>query len=169
MDIPDVAVLVAGVGPMQQKMEDRISSLGLEKIVTLLGRRDDISALMTCASVLLLTSAYEGMPNVVMEAQLLGLPVVATRVGGTPDCVEEGHTGFLRPPEDVEGLASDCITLLRSGELRKKMSDAATARMTSMFSIDAMVSSYLRVLDNKEEGAANPPEKADLPMGERGQ
>jgi glycosyltransferase involved in cell wall biosynthesis len=169
MEVPDVAVLVAGVGPMLQKMKDRIFSLGLETIVTLLGRRDDISGLMTCASVLLLTSTFEGMPNVVMEAQLLGLPVVATRVGGTPDCVEEGCTGLLRSPEDIEGLAVDCIALLRSAELRKRMSDAATTRMISMFSIDAMVSSYLRVLDNKDQGTANPSEEADLSMREDGQ
>ena len=165
-EIPDVAVLVAGVGPLQQKMQDHISLLGLEKIVTLLGRRDDISGLMACASVLLLTSAFEGMPNVVMEAQLLGLPVVATRVGGTSDCVEDGRTGLLRPPEDIEGLAADCITLLRSAELRKTMSDAATARMISKFSIDAMVSSYLRVLESHDKGMANPSEETDLSMRE---
>ena len=63
--------------------------------MTLLGRRDDVPDLMQISSLLLLTSCFEGMPNVLMEAQALGLPVVASNVGGVPDCMIDGETGYL--------------------------------------------------------------------------
>jgi glycosyltransferase involved in cell wall biosynthesis len=144
--IADVRVLVAGVGPMHQAMQDRIEKVGLEKQMTLLGRREDVSTLMSFASLLLLTSAFEGMPNVVMEAQLLGLPVVATRVGGTPDCVKDGYTGLLRPVDDVDGIADACIAVLSSRQVQSAMGKAARERMTTIFSPNTMVSSYLQLV-----------------------
>ena len=148
-EITNLRVLVAGLGPMHQQMQDCIVEVGLEKQMTLLGRREDVSTLMRCASLLLLTSAFEGMPNAVMEAQLLGVPVVATRTGGTPDCVKDGHTGFLLPVDDVNGMAKACIEVLGSPELRRAMSKAAQERMTTMFSPDAMVTRYLQLVRDK--------------------
>jgi glycosyltransferase involved in cell wall biosynthesis len=147
-EVSDIRVLVAGVGPMHQDMQDRIENLGLEKQMTLLGLREDISALLSCASLLLLTSSFEGMPNVVMEAQLLGLPVVATKVGGTPDCVKDGLTGLLLPVDDVNGIAKACIAVVGSPELRDAMGRAARERMTTLFSRDAMVAGYLQLVQH---------------------
>jgi glycosyltransferase involved in cell wall biosynthesis len=90
------------------------------------------------------------MPNVVMEAQLLGLPVVATKAGGTSDCIQEGHTGLLLPVDDVNGLAKACISVLNFPELKNTMGKAAMERMTTMFSRDAMVAHYLQLV---QEGA----------------
>jgi glycosyltransferase involved in cell wall biosynthesis len=134
---------------MHQQMQDFIVEVGLEKQMTLLGRREDVSTLMRCASLLLLTSAFEGMPNAVMEAQLLGVPVIATKTGGTPDCVKHGHTGFLLPVDDVNGMAKACIEVLGSPELRRAMGKAAQERMTTMFSPDAMVTRYLQLVRDK--------------------
>jgi glycosyltransferase involved in cell wall biosynthesis len=150
-EVTDLRVLVAGVGPLQRDMQDYIEKLGLERHITLLGRREDVPALMSCASLLLLTSSFEGMPNVVMEAQLLGLPVVATKAGGTSDCIQEGHTGFLLPVDDVGGLAKACIAVLGSPGFSDTIGKAAKEGMTTMFSRDAMVARYLQLV---QEGAS---------------
>jgi glycosyltransferase involved in cell wall biosynthesis len=124
-------------------MEKLTRELGLEANVTLLGRRNDVAALMSCSSLLLLTSTHEGMPNVVMEAQLLGLPVVATRAGGTADLVLDGVTGSLRPIGDVRGLANACLSILNDPELRRRMGEAGRMHMAQDFSRKAMTDRYI--------------------------
>jgi len=82
--------------------------------IRLLGRRSDVNVLMKRASVLLLTSQKEGMPNVVMEAQLMGIPVVATDAGGTRDTVIEGRTAILAPvamSRHWRRLSPDCCSI----------------------------------------------------------
>ena len=143
--IPGVRVFIVGVGPLKDKAEALIESLHLRAAVMLLGRRTDISALMQVASIGLLTSTHEGMPNVVMEAQLFGLPMVATRAGGTPDIIVDGATGYVRPIGDIEGLASACISLLRDVELRAAMGAAARKRTPEQFSKARMVDRYIEL------------------------
>jgi glycosyltransferase involved in cell wall biosynthesis len=141
--IPGLRVFVAGIGPMQREVEDRISALGLESVVSLLGRRNDVPELLSVATLLLLASNFEGMPNVVMEAQLMGVPVVATRTGGTPDIVIDGRTGYLADAGDIDGLARFCIALLRDGMNATAMGHAGRERMRSFFSRDLMIERYL--------------------------
>ena len=118
--VPGARAFVAGVGLLEGDMRRRIDELGLSDSLTLLGRRDDVLELMRISSVLLLTSSLEGMPNVVMEAQAVGLPVVASNVGGVSDCMVDGETGYLVDPEDSEGYAAKCIKLLESERLRTR-------------------------------------------------
>jgi glycosyltransferase involved in cell wall biosynthesis len=102
--VPDLRVLIAGTGPLRDDVEKWIHAFGLEGKVTLLGRRTDVPALMSVASLLLLTSTHEGMPNVVMEAHCAGLPVVARapenrRRGGARDtdtCIQSAMLGVDR-------------------------------------------------------------------------
>ncbi len=75
-------------------MRRRIEELNSAESLVLLGRRDDVLQLMQVSSLLLLTSNFEGMPNVVMEAQAVGIPVVAPNVGGVSDCMIDGKTGI---------------------------------------------------------------------------
>ena len=110
--VGNVRFLVAGVGPFESAMRRRIEELDLMQKFVLLGRRDDVPDLMAISSLLLLTSSFEGMPNVVMEAQLSGLPVVASRVGGVSDCMVDGETGYIVEPDDYEGFAERCVRIL---------------------------------------------------------
>jgi glycosyltransferase involved in cell wall biosynthesis len=151
----NVRFLIAGTGPMEQEMKDRIHALGLNTVVTLLGRRDDISVIMSWASLLLLTSSFEGMPNAVMEAQLLGLPVVGPYVGGMPDCVEDGRTGFLVRDDNTEEMANACIAILKSPDMKRTMGEAAAQRMKSRFTRDAMISSYLELVYTAAENESH--------------
>jgi glycosyltransferase involved in cell wall biosynthesis len=152
-EVPALRILIAGVGPCEGAMRRRIAELGLESRISLLGRRHDVSGLLATASLLLLTSAFEGMPNIVMEAQSAGVPVVASRVGGVPDCVVDGVTGFVLDLEDTRGFVSCCVQLLGDSALRARMGAAAADSMRRFFSKTALAERYLRVA-NSLDGAA---------------
>jgi asparagine synthase (glutamine-hydrolysing) len=145
-DCPDVRILIAGMGPLWRELEQKIQDYGLANHVRLLGRRDDVYALMTLATTLLLTSTKEGMPNVVVEAQALGTAVVATDAGAVPDIIEHGKTGFIRPIGDVEGLAVDCLKLLADKSLAKAMGEAGRLATITKFPKSQLAAGYLAAL-----------------------
>jgi glycosyltransferase involved in cell wall biosynthesis len=103
---------------------------------TLLGRRDDAPALLAAADVALLTSRVEGTPNVLMEAQAAGTPVVATRVGGIPDAVRDGATGLLAASGDAPALAQAVVSLLVDRAMHARMSAAAAEFARAEFSLE---------------------------------
>jgi glycosyltransferase involved in cell wall biosynthesis len=142
--VPNLRVLIAGVGPMQSTLEQTIRGLDLD--AQLLGQRDDVPLLMRIASLVLLASRHEGMPNVLMEAQLLGVPVVATRVGGAADCVLDGVTGFLRDKEDVSGLVQACTRLLRDTRMATRMGTQASAYMRTHFTKERLAAQHVRLV-----------------------
>lgn len=146
---PQARGFVAGVGPFEEQMRARIGELGLQDSLTLLGRRDDVADLMQISSLLLLTSSFEGMPNVVMEAQAMHLPVVAPSVGGVADCMVDGATGYLVDRDDVAGFARRCIELLSDDQLRSRFGVNGAAYMRSSFSRRAMAERYLQVLQGE--------------------
>lgn len=147
--VPGARAFVAGVGQFKEQMQRRVEELGLRDSLTLLGRRDDVPELMQISSLLLLTSSFEGMPNVVMEAQALGLPVVASSVGGVPDCMINGETGYLVDRDDMGGFAQRCIELLRNDHLRNRFGANGAEYMRSSFSRRAMAERYLQVLQGE--------------------
>ena len=157
--ILDARAFIVGVGLIEEEMQRRIDELGLQDSVTLLGRRDDVLELMQISSLLLLTSSFEGMPNVVMEAQAVGLPVVASNVGGVPDCMIEGETGYLVDRDDVEGFAHRCIELLEDRHLRARIGVNGGAYMRSSFSRHAMAERYLELL---RDDAITPSEELEM-------
>ena len=128
-------------------MRQRIDELKLHASITLLGRREDVLHLMEISSLLLLTSRFEGMPNVVMEAQAVGIPVVAPDVGGVADCMIDGRTGYLVEPDDTDAFAQRCIELIENEELRRKFGASGAAHMRHSFSRRVMAQCYLDVLE----------------------
>jgi glycosyltransferase involved in cell wall biosynthesis len=144
--VPNMQVLIAGIGPMEAKLAAEIQQRGITDYVKLLGRRNDICELMRVSSLLLLTSVFEGTPNVVLEAQALGLPVVATTVGGIPDVVIDGKTGFLVNVDDPSAMVNACIRIMTDENLRIRMGEAARLRIANSFSVRAMVDDYLELL-----------------------
>lgn len=146
--VPDVRFVVAGVGPMLAKLEDKIDELELRDVVQLLGRRDDVPALLGAADMMLLTSRLEGMPNVVLEAQFSGLPVVATDAGASGQIVADGETGYICEIGDIKGLADRCIALLKDSDLRSRMAASAKARIGQKHSKEMLAQSYVDVLNS---------------------
>lgn len=144
--VPEVRVLIAGVGPLDAALAMAIQQRGISDYLKLLGRRDDVHQLMQVSSLLLLTSSFEGTPNVVMEAQALGVPVVATKVGGVADIVVDGETGFLADKDDEAALADRCVRILLDKTIRVRMGMAAKSRMAKLFSVETMVKQYLELI-----------------------
>ena len=103
---PETVLLLAGRGALQDETEALARELHLDSAVRFLGVRDDVPALLDAADGYVMSSAWEGLPMVLLEASASGLPVVTTNVGGNAEAVLDGETGFLVAPRDHQKLAS---------------------------------------------------------------
>jgi glycosyltransferase involved in cell wall biosynthesis len=141
----DVCLVLVGDGPEAGLIEAMIRERGLAGRVRMLGRRLDVPRLLRAADLALLTSVSEGIPLSLIEAMAAGLPVVATRVGGVPEVVEEGRTGLLAPAGDHEALAGLLLRLAGDPDLRARMGRAGRERARELFSEDRMVAEYEQI------------------------
>ena len=117
---PEAILLLVGRGALQADTEAFVQELGLGSNVRFLGVRDDVPELMRAADGYVMSSAWEGMPIVLLEAAAGGLPVVSTRVGGNHEVVLEGESGFLVPPRDPEALGAAMQRLMEVPEARRR-------------------------------------------------
>ena len=140
----DLLLMLVGEGPLRVVLEELVRRLGLSKNVLFLGsvNRDKIPEVLAITDVFVLPSLMEGLPTAVLEAMAAGCPVVATRVGGTPEAVSDGETGFLVEPRDPTMLAERIGQLLRDKDLRRRMGEAAGKRVEEHFSLDSMIKQY---------------------------
>jgi glycosyltransferase involved in cell wall biosynthesis len=136
---PELRVLVAGDGAERVRLESLIEELGLADTVLLLGTRRDVPDILVAADVAVCCSDFEGTPLSVMEYMGAGKPVVATRVGGLPEVVQDGVHGFLIPPRDPVGLADALARLLEDEPLRRRLGEAARVRQQTTFDLDGAV------------------------------
>ncbi len=150
---PDAIVLLAGEGPMRAELEARLAGWN-EGRLRLLGRREDVGALLSLADLLLHTSRQEGSPNALIEAQSLGCPVVATRGGGTVDAVEDGGSGYLCAVGDAASLASRASALLKDEDRRRKMSSRAREFAQEKFGLTRMVDETLALYARRASQAS---------------
>ncbi|HEY8258004.1 MAG TPA: glycosyltransferase [Gemmatimonadales bacterium] len=109
---PEAILLLVGRGSLQPETEALADSLGLRPAVRFLGVRQDIPQVMSAADGYVMSSAWEGMPMVLLEAAAAGLPIVATMVGGNLEVVSDGETGFLLPPGDSDALSEAMLRLM---------------------------------------------------------
>ncbi len=143
--IPGLRLLLVGDGDQRAAIEETICKRGLEECVTLAGTREDIADLLAASDVFLMSSISEGIPLTVIEAMAARRPVVSTSVGGLPELVEHGVSGFLAPSGDDAQLAASLIELYRSPALRNQMADVAAKSAREKFSLDGMLDSYRNV------------------------
>jgi glycosyltransferase involved in cell wall biosynthesis len=136
--VPGVRFVAVGQGPQEVEVRALHARLGLGDRFQLLGYRPDAVQVMAAFDVFVLASHWEGLPVAVMEALALGLPVVATDVGGVSEVVEHGREGLLVPHDRPSELASALIDVLTDCEDRRKMA-ASAARRGEECSIDAAV------------------------------
>lgn len=102
---PDARLFIAGQGNLTTNIKQLVVEMGLERVVNFLGIRNDIPELMNAADAYVMSSEWEGLPLVLLEAAAIGLPIVATDVGGNREVVLDGLSGFLVPPKDYVSLA----------------------------------------------------------------
>jgi glycosyltransferase involved in cell wall biosynthesis len=144
-EIPELRLLLAGDGEERAAIEQTIRERKLEQNVTLAGTRKDVADLLAASDVFLMSSISEGIPLTVIEAMAARRPVVATAVGGLPELVEHGVTGFLTPSGDDAALSASLIQLHREPALRERMAYAAAQLATRQFSLDGMLNSYRNI------------------------
>jgi glycosyltransferase involved in cell wall biosynthesis len=143
---PSVRFTVVGDGPMRATVEEQARALGLGESLELVGERGDVDEVLRAADLFWLTSSWEGMPNVVLEAMASGLPVVATDVGGTRELINSGREGFLVRPYQAEELVHYTLNLVRDRDLRVGFGEAARRRALG-FSLPRMVAGTQAVYD----------------------
>ncbi|MFA4989589.1 MAG: glycosyltransferase family 4 protein [Candidatus Omnitrophota bacterium] len=137
--IPGVKFILAGDGILRKRVERLIAGSHLEGKVILTGWRRDIRRVLSALDVFVLTSLWEGLPVTVLEAMAAAKVVIATDTGGVREAVENGRTGFLIQPHDVEGLAKKLVSLLMEDELRVKLGRSAREYLKYHFKADAMI------------------------------
>jgi len=122
----------------ERQLRGLVAELDLERTVSLLGPRRDVPELLAAFDVAAISSDFEGSPLSLLEYMQAAKPVVATRVGGVPDMVEDGVTGLLVEPRDSEALAAALSELIQEPERATKMGEAGRERQQREFSLDAM-------------------------------
>lgn len=143
--LPGARFLIVGDGPLRGEVEDAVKRAGLGAHVIMTGYRSDIPELLATMDVVVLTSRWEGMPMVVLEAMASARPVVAPALPGLDEVIEDGVTGTLTPPGNLAALAQAVIALLRDAPARRTLGARAQARAHDEFALDRMVSSTLEV------------------------
>jgi glycosyltransferase involved in cell wall biosynthesis len=138
----DVHLLMVGTGPLRQRLELHSDELGLSDRVHFLGSRPDVPRLLTSADVFVLTSETEGMPAVLIEAGMSGLPSVAFNVGGVAEVLDHGVTGMLIAPGDLKGFGEALARLCRDRDRRTRMGDAARRRCLDHFDLRTIALEY---------------------------
>jgi glycosyltransferase involved in cell wall biosynthesis len=145
-------LIFVGDGPLLEKCRAKARILKLTPGVQFLGERHDVADLLAQSHIAVLSSNWEGLPISILEAMRAGLPVVATRVGGVPELVEDGITGYLVPPHDPRALATALQRLLDSPEDRHRMGQRGREKMLRQFSVECMVAKTLEVYRDVLEG-----------------
>ncbi len=145
---PDAHLWIAGEGPELGAVRRRVMAENLASRVRLLGPRDDLEECLRAADLLVLTSDTEGIPAVILEAAMAGLPVVATEVGGISECVRNGDTGVLVDREDVEGFVGQVVRLLGDAEARRRMGREARRWAQERFSMENVSGQYLELYES---------------------
>lgn len=150
---PDVWFLVVGDGAIKDELEEQARRLGLGRRIVFTGFRSDVPELLSEAAISVLPSLSEGTSNTLLESMAAGIPVVATRVGGNPEVIEDGVSGLLVPPRDSAALAAAMGRLLEDEDLAHKLGQAGIGRVAELFSIEGSVDQtehlYQRLVEAK--------------------
>jgi glycosyltransferase involved in cell wall biosynthesis len=131
---PDAAFLLAGDGPLLAQLKQLAKKLGIDGRVHFLGFRDDITDILNCLDIFVVSSHHEGVPTVVLEVMALGKAVVATAVGGIKEIIESDVSGILVRAGDADAIAAACDKVLDNDDLREKIVHAARETVEREFS-----------------------------------
>ncbi len=136
---PDTYYLVVGDGPRREALLKEASKLALNERVIFAGMRKDVADLLAASDVFVLPTLTEALPTVLAEAMALRLPIVASAVGGIPEMISNGKSGYLVKPGNPAELSDVCLKLLSSSESRRSMGDEGLKIAHQKFSIETQV------------------------------
>jgi len=135
-------LLIVGEGPELSRAEQLIEQLGVTAHVELVGEAQDVVGLLSISDLFVLPSLQESFGLSALEAMACGVPVVASNVGGLPEVVEHGVTGFLHPPDDVQGMAESAIAILSDPAAHARMAIEGIRLARERFSANRIVPQY---------------------------
>jgi glycosyltransferase involved in cell wall biosynthesis len=143
---PRAVLVIVGQGSLHAEAEALTAELGLREAVRFLGARDDVPAVMSAADGYVMSSAWEGMPMVLLEAAAAGLPIVATAVGGNGEVVRDGESGFLVPARDSEVLRAGMLRLMAlPEEQRRAMGERGREHVRANYGLQRVAERWERV------------------------
>jgi glycosyltransferase involved in cell wall biosynthesis len=159
LEFPGLRLEIAGTGPQREDLEIEIGRLGLAGRIRFLGWQQDLRPIFRSWDIFAMPSLDEGLPIAVLEAMAQGLPIIATSVGGLPELIEDGRTGYLVPRSDVAALARCLRLLILDPERRRAMGAAGRERVRDHFSAARMVAEIAAIYDSLVAGGQqNEPE-----------
>jgi glycosyltransferase involved in cell wall biosynthesis len=154
---PDVQFQIVGDGPCRERLIEQAGASGVWPRIRFMGHREDVPAILSASDLFVLPSQSEASPNVVLEAMAAALPVVASRVGGIPELVDDGVTGHLVPPGNPDALATALLDLLDHAGRRAAFGRSGRARVEQQYSFDRMVAQFETLYVSGSAGAASAP------------
>lgn len=147
---PTARLLVAGKGELEEELKQLQTQLGLGQAVQFLGPRSDVPALMNAADAYVMSSAWEGMPMVLLESAANALPIVTTDVGGNREVVEDGKTGYLVPAKNADALAQAMTRLMQlSPEARTQMGLAGRRFIEQHYDLEGVVDRWEQLFEER--------------------
>ena len=145
---PNTQLMIAGDGPLKSDLHSMVQRMDMDSRVHLLGLRQDMPALYAASDALVLSSAWEGMPNVVLEAMASRTPVVATSVGAVPEVITDGESGLVVPPHDHQALANAMERMMELPEkTRQAYGMAGYDRVLTEFSRESVIDKWEDLFD----------------------
>lgn len=144
-EFPDACYVLIGDGLLREELQAQAATLGIADHVRFAGWRSDAAARMVAFDVFLMPSLWEGFGLVMLEAMAARLPIIASNISALPEVVQDGVTGLLAAPRDVDRLAAHMRYLLRDQQAAQRMGQAGQARLTAEFSVDRMADRTLAV------------------------
>jgi glycosyltransferase involved in cell wall biosynthesis len=164
-DVPDARFVIFGEGELRAALERQIREYHLEKHVLLAGFRTDVLGCLKNVDIFAMSSVSEGLGTSLLDAMACSRPIVATRVGGIPELIEDGVNGLLVPPRDQRRMAEALVRLLADRALRQRMGDAGAARLRERFTLERMVREtaavYARVAGRRRAADSSGPPPND--------
>ncbi|CAN5825236.1 hypothetical protein BH24DEI2_BH24DEI2_28140 [soil metagenome] len=154
VDLPIAVFALVGGGPLEPELKAQADALGVGDNVLFLGRRDDVPDLLGASDLFTLSSLFEGLPLVVLEALALGVPVVGTNVCGIRDAIQDGVTGRLVAPKDSGALAAGLLEALCQPEMRQRWAEAGRARFHACHRAERMAADTRSVYEQLLAGEA---------------
>jgi L-malate glycosyltransferase len=146
-------LLLVGDGPELGTAYRLGRELEMTQQVEMLGAQEDIIPLLSAADVFLLPSAQESFGLAALEAMACEVPVVASQVGGLPEVITHGVTGFLHPPDDLDGMAHSAVAVLTDPKLHRRITDTAFTRVSEQFCVSLVVPMYERYYEKVRGGS----------------
>ena len=146
-EIPTARFLFVGDGPLRAETEALIRELHLEQDIILAGLRMDVPDLLHVMDIFTLTSLWEGLPRVIPQAMIAGLPVVANNVDGNAEIIRDGVNGFLTPPGDISLMAERIVRLLKDQPLKQAIVAQGRETAAQEFSLHDMVKKIETIYD----------------------